>query len=78
MEAGRVSRQPEETRFTAGAEAFLSVCRKQKGKLRGIFRIKATGTKKHPQVLSFEPSLALMAKLSCRKCWRDRAVLYPA
>jgi hypothetical protein len=30
MEAGRVSRQPEETRFTAGAEAFLSVCRKQK------------------------------------------------
>ncbi|MEZ1649301.1 hypothetical protein, partial [Enterobacter hormaechei] len=64
-------------RFTARAVLFLSVCRKRNGKMRGTFRRKATETKKAPAGAFFRTQFNRLAKLSCRKYWRDRAVLYP-
>ncbi|MDU4272151.1 MAG: hypothetical protein E7I10_01905, partial [Enterobacter asburiae] len=48
---------------------------KTKRKMRGTFRKKATATKKAPAGAFFRTQFNRLAKLSCRKYWRDRAVL---
>ncbi len=47
-------------------------------KMRDTFRMVATETKKAPAGAFFRTQFNPLAKLSCRKYWRDRAVLYPA
>jgi hypothetical protein len=65
------------TFYSARCAVFIGL-QKTKRKMRGIFRMKATETKKAPAGAFFRTQFNLLAKLSCRKYWRDRAVLYPA
>ncbi|MCG3098228.1 hypothetical protein AAEU41_06605 [Pantoea agglomerans] len=47
-------------------------------KMRGFFSIETIKTKKAPAGAFFRTQFNPMAKLSYRKYWRGRAVLYPA
>jgi hypothetical protein len=63
--------------YSARCAVFIGL-QKMKRKMRGTFRRKATEAKKAPAGAFFRTQFNRLAKLSCRKYWRDRAVLYPA